>query len=532
MMPAVASLTDDNEDGRIDEDDVPDIVVVTYPYTDLRSATLRVVSGDGTGEHFSVPAAGLQTYGGVALGDIDGDGISEIVGVTISEVIAFEHTGAVKWISEPIPDHIARGGDFPSIADMDGDGSPEIIVGRAILSADGRLVGAGAHGMGAGSVGSASVAVDLDQDGSLELVVGNALYAADGTTLQTFGSGDGFPAVADFDGDGAAEIVISGMGLISLYDTDGTELWQASLPDALSIEGGPPVIADFDGDALPEVGVATRSSYTVFDTDGTLLWMAPTDDRTSAVTGAAAFDFDGDGAAEVVYADETRLWIFSGLDGTVRLESEQHSSGTVIEYPVVADVDGDGEAELVVPNATGRGIYGGVSVWGAQDAVWPPTRKIWNQHAYYNGNVEPDGGIPGTETSGWLAHNTFRSGDLDPSDGMRDLVPLLDDVCLDCASDSLTVTARIANGGMAAVVGELELTLVGHTADEAVVLDTVRVAGPVEPGRTLDSVTFIVQGVIARGIEQLSVRVDDSETTQECDETNNHLEWPAPLSCP
>ena len=145
-MPAVGALTDDNGDGAIDEHDIPDIVVLTVPYYPGLGATLRVLSGDGSGEHFSVPAGMLRYEAGVALGDIDGDGINEIVAMTDSKAMAFEHTGAVKWTSAPIPSHIARGADQPSIADMDGDGDPEIVVGRAILRSDGSLRGAGNRG--------------------------------------------------------------------------------------------------------------------------------------------------------------------------------------------------------------------------------------------------------------------------------------------------------------------------------------------------------------------------------------------------
>src|SRR5690606_31452387 len=51
MTPIVTSLTDDNGDGKIDDNDIPDIVYVTYT-----PGVLRATSGDGSGHLFSVGA--------------------------------------------------------------------------------------------------------------------------------------------------------------------------------------------------------------------------------------------------------------------------------------------------------------------------------------------------------------------------------------------------------------------------------------------------------------------------------------------
>jgi hypothetical protein len=68
--------------------------------------------------------------------------------------------------------------------------------------------------------------------------------------------------------------------------------------------------------ASPEVAAAGSSQYIVYKFAGgatfTKLWSAPTDDTSSQVTGSSVFDFDGDGRNEVVYNDEVYIRIYPG----------------------------------------------------------------------------------------------------------------------------------------------------------------------------------------------------------------------------
>ena len=340
ITPIVAALTDDDADGVYGSDgDIPTIVLATYTGASYAgNGVLRALSGDGVTEVFAV--TGIAGCSGIAAGDIDNDGIVEIVGINLGGIVtAWEHDGTPKWTSAPYAAYMATQYSMPAISDMDGDGNPEIIVGRAILNNDGTLRAVGQYGDGAPVYGSTSFAVDLDADGVQEVVVGDALYRPDGSAIWNLPDPDGYVGAADFDLDGKGEVVVVSPNKVRLQSSAGVVLWNVDNPGQ---GGGPPTIADYDGDGEPEIGVAGKIGYVVFDGDGSVVWQQATQDASSAFTGSSVYDFEGDGIADVVYADEINLYVYSGTDGAVKLKYDGHDSGTIIEYPIVADVDNDG----------------------------------------------------------------------------------------------------------------------------------------------------------------------------------------------
>lgn len=407
--------------------DTAGVHTVRFTSTDLPGNTMRInefeVIGDATvrgDEVFSIAPAGFEpnSISEIAAADIDDDGFVELFirAQTGNALLAFEHDGTPKWRAA-----LARnpGNGAPAVADLDGDGTPEIVFGSNVVDADGNLLWSGTINQGEGSnaIGALSLVADVDLDGSPEIVAGDTLYEADGTEAWRLSGADGTNAVANFDADDEAEVVLVRGNEVSLYEHDGTRVW-GPVAVANTNRLGPPTVADFDADGAVEIGVAGAEAYTVFDTDGSILWDAPTVDASSRLTGSTVFDFEGDGAFEVIYGDEQFLRVYRGSDGTP-LTAIEKSSRTRLEMPVVADADGDGNAEIVASASSDLGgKMSGVMLVGGADEPWRPTRKIWNQHTYHVTNVNEDGSVPTDEAESWLVAglNTFRSNEFSPLD--------------------------------------------------------------------------------------------------------------------
>lgn len=466
--PTVGRIHDANCDGKVDELDPPNVVFVAGRNLDgsgvpticsavetgspvaCQTGVLRMLNG-ATGKevwtlakaHDEVGFAGIAT----AIGDIDADGRIDIVAATgDGHLVLVNGDGKITRTSDlPIPNigDLASytGGAFGwggglAIADIDGDGFPEIAYGNSVFTTkDGKisLAWTGTGGFGQGTHRAAlSTFVDLDgaADGHLELLAGNTAYTSSGSMLwdrSVDGPAgpaltDGFPAVGDFDGDHKPDVVLVSENNLWLLDsvTGATTLGPFALPsDTIPAEsfGGPPTVADFDGDGRPEIGIATKNYYSVAKPDFIggafeLLWKTPNLDRSN-VTGSSVFDFEGDGRAEVVYADECFLWVYDGKTGKVRFGAS-HTSFTTNEAPVIADVDGDGRAEvLAISNGVtrcrdtdgvpltmngytwepGPGVsesYRGVTLFGGKAGSWVGTRTLWNQQAYHVTNICDD----------------------------------------------------------------------------------------------------------------------------------------------
>ncbi len=409
--------------------DVPDVLALAYTMGPTGAdAAIYVLSGD-TGELVATMNGVVDGNINHAFGDIDGDGLPEVVAATPQgNVIAFEHDGALKWTGAKgtWPTYANFGGTVNlgaychafAIYDLDADGSPEILGGFDVFDAQGQMKWSATGGLndipGEPFWCPTPTAADLDGDGMLEVIYGHAAYRHDGTLFWQVGGNPGHPHVANLDDDPEPEVLVNTDQGISLINHDGTVKFANLRPTgegpSARCWGKPGVVHDFNGDGKADLATGTCNNYSVYAVGPTSLmanWNQPVSDFSGLATGTA-FDFLGDGVADAIYADETTAYVFEGATGMLEL-SVPRASGTLVEYPVVADVDNDGSAELVVVSNGVGGTLDTVTVYRDAMDRWTPARRVWNQHAYHVTNVREDGTIPQNMKKSWQLLNTFRT---------------------------------------------------------------------------------------------------------------------------
>ncbi len=509
VMPAVGNLNDDDGNGRVDENDVPDIAFTTW------SANTLVALDGATGvEIFEV--SGFDGQGGVSIADVDADGDPEVVAIqTGYRIAAVDATGAVEWSSAAFG---MMSYPQPAVADMDGDGYPEVVGDIGIV--DGRT------GATRGTLASPAnswrtpVIADLDQDGQQETIVGNIVADVDGNTLWTNGgTGAGnFAAVADIDGDAGGEVFFVSGSTCYVHDEDGSLITSFAIPGT---NPGPPSVADFDGDGAVEIAIPANTAISVFRPDGTMLWTSPIND-SSGLAGCSGYDVDGDGAYEVLYADQDNLYIYDGTTGAVLYTNPNHNSGTVWEYPVIADVDNDGSAEIVI--ASNGGTWQGITVFGHAGDGWPKSGTTWGTHDFAVTNIDPDGSIPSPPDPSWQVYNVFRARPQVDDPSGADLLVSITDVCvMDCTYGPVELGLQATNQGARDVEAGVVASIYAIDDTGPRLVQTVSLPA-IAAGTRVDGIALSLSPADI-GSQGFQAVIDADDLESECDETNNADDW-------
>jgi hypothetical protein len=377
----------------------PSIVFTAYNYTDGGAEScsgsdptnyygiVRIIDGRTCAQQATIDQPRIIPSASVAIADLGGTPTPEIVAPRIQGGLVAWTLGPSGWTvmwetTSQFADALCDWAG-PSIHDLDDDGLPEVLFYGAVYNGQtGATIDESISGtVDAVGQGYIPIVADLDGNGTVELVTGSTIYswepmARRWMAVQPLPGMNGFTAVADFGTypqagaddratlDGVAEIAVVYAGVAKVFNRFGREVFTASLlaTGANPVGyGGPPTIADFDGDGRVEFASAGASAYNVFDPDcqGTvdpmtcpslrtdkIAWTQPSQDFSSNKTGSSVFDFDGDSRAEVVYGDECYTRVYDGPTGKV-LYSRFRTSCTWYENPLVVDVDADYNAEIV-----------------------------------------------------------------------------------------------------------------------------------------------------------------------------------------
>ncbi len=341
------------------------------------------------------------------MADIDMDSQKEIViAQSGGYVSAYRLSGSLKWQKQPA----GGSGEFRGllVADLDGNNSTlEVAVTRAygsakntwVLDSSGNvrsgwpqlpLDNGNANGYGWGIYNANAAAGDINGDHQLELIVPSDVhyinaYNPDGAPLPVNASV--YPGKNWWGKVGVWESLepeVRGWG-----ECDGTrtESYRTNFAD------GPAVVADVNGDGQREV-VVTGNMYDcyagyppsrymalfLFNSDRSRFnvsgynWQAiPTDSGApisedydvieSVAPNPAVADLDGDGKMETLYAS------YDGRMHAFWLDKTEHGSWPYSIYrpaegfyrfasePLVADLDNDGTAEVIFTSWTQKGSY-------------------------------------------------------------------------------------------------------------------------------------------------------------------------------
>jgi hypothetical protein len=339
------------------------------------------VTVTGSGDTYTVTATGVSGAGTLALQLVDDGTIKDIAhGNPLQGTTPPTFTAKTDFATGRRPISVA-------VADVNGDGHPDLVIASVSDNTVSVLLGTGTGGFGMKTdftTGTRPVSVAIadvngdgrpdlltanypggNQDGSVSVLLGNGSGAFAAKTDFATGSGPVLVTVADVNGDGKPDLVTANQGgpTVSVLLGNGSGAFAAKTDFATENNPYSVAVADVNGDGKPDLVTANPN----YDTVSVLLgtgsgaFAAKTDFATGAVPRYVAVgDVNGDGKLDLVTANpgnNTVSVLLGDGSGAFAPKSDFTAAGNPNSVAVV-DVNGDGKPDLVTANFT----YGTVSV--------------------------------------------------------------------------------------------------------------------------------------------------------------------------